>query len=156
MRMVQEFSLDRIERQAGAAAAEPRARLRRGGNDTGTVLPGAVLEAQLAADAGWLLFTTHDTPFEEQLDIILIDRSYRIVDVASLYGPYTTGTFRNLAIESGESVLFDFFGDHVWRVTLLDRPRFRLPLARLGEPAGVHRRFGFTRNFAVTAVERGA
>lgn len=157
MRMVQEFSLDRLkELPGGAAGAEPRARLYRGGKDTGTVVPGAVLEAQLAADSGWLLFITHDTPFEEQLDLTLIDRSCRIVDMASLYGLYTTGNFRNLALDSDESAVFDFFGDHAWRVTLLAKPRFRLPVPRLTEPAGVHRPFGFTRHFAIAAAKRAA
>src|SRR5229473_2759457 len=106
MKMVQEFALDRIEGRPGSEAREePRARLRRAGKDTGTVVPGAVLEAQLASD---------------------------------------------------KSVVFDFFGDHAWRVTLLDKPQFRFPVARLTEPAGVHRRFGFTRHFAVAAARRAA
>ncbi len=157
MKMVQEFALDRIEGMPGSEAREePRARLRRAGKDTGTVVPGAVLEAQLAADSGWLLFITHDTPFEERLDVTLIDRSCRIVDMASFYGLYTTGNFRNLTLDSDKSVVFDFFSDHAWRVTLLDKPQFRFPVARLTEPAGVHRRFGFTRHFAVAAARRAA
>src|SRR5216683_2278200 len=137
MKMVQEFALDRIEGRPGSEAREePRARLRRAGKDTGTVVPGVVLEAQLAADSGWLLFITHDTPFEERL--------------------YTTGNFRNLTLDSDKSVVFDFFSDHAWRVTLLDKPQFRFPVARLTEPAGVHRRFGLTRHFAVAAARRAA
>jgi len=157
MRMVREFSLDRLKQPpAAASGAEPCARLYRGGTDTGTVVPGAVLEAQLAAERGWLLFISHDTPFEEQLDLTLIDRAYRIVDRASLYGLYTTGNFRDLTLEPDDSAVFDFFGDHAWRVTLLERAQFRLPVARLSEPAGVHRRFGFTRHFAITAARRAA
>src|SRR5258708_16605101 len=97
MKMVQEFALDRIEGRPGSEAREePRARLRRAGKDTGTVVPGAVLEAQLAADSGWLLFITHDTPFEERLAVTLIHRSCPPVDRAPLSALDTTPPCPNL------------------------------------------------------------
>src|SRR5258708_38351462 len=112
MKMVQEFALDRIEGRPGSEAREePRARLRRAGKDTGTVGPGAVLEAQLAADSGWLLFITHDTPFEERLGVPLIDRPCRIGDLASFYRLYTTGHFRNPTLDADKTRVVGFFGD---------------------------------------------
>jgi hypothetical protein len=155
--MVEEFSLDRLKVPAGRETnEEPRARLVRRGQDTGTVVPGAVLEAQIALEDGWLLFITHDAPFEEVLDIVLLDRSCRTVDMASLFWPYTTGTFRNLTLASKDTVVFDFFGHHRWRVKLFERPRFRLPLPLLVEPIGVHRKFGFKRHFAVGELKEAA
>jgi hypothetical protein len=157
MRMVEEFSLDPLKVAPGRAAYEDRrSRLLRHGRDTGTVVPGAVLEAQIALDQGWLLFTTHDIPFEEGLDITLLDGSCKVIDGAALFGAYTTGTFRNLVLASEDTIVFDFFSAHRWRVTLFGRPQFRLPLPWIVEPIGVHRTFGFTRRFAVSAFGQAA
>lgn len=155
--MVQEFSLDALPVTPGREAYDDRrSRLLRHGEDTGTVVPGVVLEAQLALNGGWLLFTTHDIPFEEGLDITLLDGSCAITDAAALFGAYTTGVFRNLVIVSDDTVVFDFFGQRSWRVRLFDKPQFRLPLPWLVEPVGVHRKFGFSRRFAVSEVRRAA
>jgi hypothetical protein len=155
--MAQEFSLDALPVTPGREAYEDRrSRLLRGGADTGTVVPGIVLEAQIALDRGWLLFTTHGIPFEEGLDITLLDGASKIVDGAALFGAYATGTFKNLVLATDDTVVFDFFGPHSWRVRLFGKPQFRLPMPWLVEPPGVHRKFGFTRHFAVSEVRRAA
>lgn len=150
MRLVEEFALEPLAVTPGREAYEDRrSRLLHQERNTGTVVPGTVLEAQIAVDGGWLLFTTHDIPAEEGLEISLIDRSCKLVDSAALYWPYATGTFKNLVLASEDTVTFDFFGDHRWRVKVFGAPRLRPPLAWLIEPRGVHRRFGFSRRFAV-------
>jgi len=155
--MAQEFSLDALPVTPGREAYEDRrSRLMRHGQDTGTVVPGLVLEAQIALDRGWLLFTTHGIPFEEGLDITLLDGSCKIADGAALFAAYATGTFRNLVLAADDTVVFDFFGPRSWRVRLFGRPHFRLPVPWLVEPPGVHRKFGFTRHFAVSEVRRAA
>ena len=155
--MAREFSLDALPVTPGREAYEDRrSRLLRQGEDTGTVVPGIVLEAQIALDRGWLLFTSHGVPFEEGLDITLLDAACAIADGAALFGAYATGTFRNLVLASDDTVLIDFFGPRSWRVRLFDKPRFRLPVPWLVEPPGVHRKFGFTRHFAVSEVRRAA
>ena len=110
-------------------------------------MSGTVLEAQLETGGRYLLFITHDTPYEEQLDILLLDRSFRQLDLAWLSWSGTTGGFRNLNIESDTSVVFDFFGERPWWVRVFEKPAFRLPL--LSEPLGLHRKFGLSRHFAV-------
>ena len=155
--MAREFSLDALPVTPGREAYEDRrSRLLRQGEDTGTVVPGIVLEAQIALDRGWLLFTSHGVPFEEGLDITLLDAACAIADGAALFGAYATGTFRNLVLASDDTVVFDFFGPRSWRVRLFDKPQFRLPVPWLVEPPGVHRKFGFTRHFAVSEARRAA
>ena len=157
MRIVQDFTLDPLNVTAGRETYEERrSRLLRHGEDTGAVVPGVVLEAQIGRDDGWLLFTTHDIPFEEGLDITLLDRHFKIVDSAALYWPYATGDFKNLVLASGDKVAFDFFGDHRWTVTLFEKARLRLPLPWIVEPRGVRRKFGFTRHFAISALKEAA
>ena len=155
--MTEEFSLQALPVTPGREAYEERrSRLLRHGADTGTVVPGTVLEAQIALDRGWLLFTTHDIPFEEGLDITLLDAACTVIDGAALFAAYATGTFRNLVLAAADTVVFDFFGPRSWRVRLLGKPQFRLPVPWLVEPPGVHRKFGFTRHFAVSEVRRAA
>jgi hypothetical protein len=95
-----------------------------------------------------LLFITHDIPYEERLEIVLLTPDGRIADRASLWGSLTTGNFRNARASGPDSIEFDFFGGHRWRARLLPRRSFRLPM-RGWEPAGVHRPFGWTRGFVV-------
>ena len=101
---------------------------------------------------GWLLFVTHDLPFEERLDILLLNRSHAVLDQAWLSWIYATGAFRNVKIQSHCSIVFDFFSDHSWRVTVLERPQFRLPF--IGEPTGAHRGLRFRRHFVIGRAAR--
>ncbi len=128
-----------------------RSFLIRDGADTGIVVPGCILEAQYSARGETLLFITHDIPFEECLEIILLTDSGTIADRASLSGAYATGNFRDAKPSGPDTIEFEFFGGHCWRVRLLPRPSFRLPMFS-SEPAGVHRPFGWTRKFIVEAA----
>lgn len=116
-------------------------RLLRHGRDTGTLVPGVVLEAQLAHRDEHLLFLTHDIPFEEQLEICLVDQSDKLVDRVWLAGANTTGNFRDLVASPSDDAEFDFFGLRRWRVTVLERSKLFLPV--IGLPLGVHRKLGY-------------
>jgi hypothetical protein len=139
------YSLSPLEHEGGRSASWLVSR----GVRTDTVVPGCDLEAQLETDAGVLLFTTHDTPFEEILEIVLISPEGALTDNASIFWPSTTGTFQNLRVIGPSQVQFDFFGTRPWSVTVYNRPRLRLPVPFLSEPLGVHRPCGFTRRFFV-------
>lgn len=88
-------------------------------------------------------------PFEDALSITLTDGSLRPLDYAWLGSAYATGVWRDPAIDGPGAISFRFIDDERWRLGVLAAPRFGLP--GLGEPAGVHRRFGFMRRFAVSA-----
>lgn len=132
------------------ASGETGSRLLRNGQDTGTIVPGIVLEAQLAHHGEHLLFLTHDIPFEEQLEICLLDKSDKLVDRVWLTGANTTGNFRNLEMGPGGSATFDFFGTRKWRVTVLDRPKLFLPI--IDRHLGVHRKLGFASRLLVQPI----
>jgi hypothetical protein len=118
------------------------------GAATNLFVPGCFLEAQFVDTAGALLFVTHNIPFEEILEILLIANDAKLADRASLWGAYTTGNFRDAVISGTNSVDFSFFGHRRWRVRLLKRPEFRLPIFS-GEPLGVHRPFGWSRRMVI-------
>ena len=117
-----------------------------------TEVDGLVLEAavRLGGDrgsTGYFLFLTDDIPYEDSLSLVLTDADLRILDSARMGGMYTTGTFADLALDPPARMTFRFFDEAAWKVTLLGEPSMRLPF--VGEPAGVHRRFGFQRRFTV-------
>ena len=136
-----------VRRLPGAKDQPPRCQLIVDGQETGSELPGAVFEAAADTNDGWLIFLTDDVPFEESLNICLIDRAFRIRDRVTLVWPGSSGTFRDPCPTGDNSLQFEFFGDRPWFVDLFKSPRFRLPL--FSEPIGVFRPFGFTRRFQV-------
>ena len=127
--------------------AEPTSRLVHEGRDTGVTLVGAVLEAAVELPAGWLVFLTHDVPYEEGLEIYLLSGDFAILDRATLAAPYRTGCFGGVEVTSPTALRFDFLGKRKWQVELLAEAGFRLPL--VSEPAGVQRPLGFTRRFRI-------
>jgi hypothetical protein len=128
--------------------AEPVCRLFYQGRDTGRDLPGAVLEAALEVGGEWLLFLTHDVPFEETLGIFLLGSNFNVLDRVALLAPNATGSFEDLQILSDRCVRFNFIGKEGWELELMTKPGFRLPL--VSEPLGVVRPFGFSRRFALS------
>jgi hypothetical protein len=123
------------------------------GRDTGQDLPGAILEASLKANNEWLLFLTHDIPFEESLEICLLGSNFEVLDRATLMAPNATGSFENLRILSEQRVRFRFLGKGFWELELLKKPGFRLRL--MGEPLGAVRPFGFSRRFTLSCIREG-
>jgi hypothetical protein len=133
----------------------PRCELRIDGRATGLCLSGVVLEAALRCDAGWLLFLTDDVPFEDMLSIHLLNPAGTLrLDSARIGSAYATGNFRALRIQPPDTLAFHFMGGTPWSVQLLAVPAWRLPF--VGEPAGVHRPFGFLRRFVVRGAPRPA
>jgi hypothetical protein len=121
------------------------------GHDTGTRLPGALLEASFRVGDEWLLFLTDDIPFEESLEICLLDSKFQVADRATLAAPYAAGNFADLKVLSNHRLQFRFLGQGVWRLELLPDAAFRLPF--VSEPLGVTRPFGFSRRFVLSHLE---
>lgn len=128
----------------------PRSEIELSGVATGVIVSGAVLEAGVACDRGFLVFLTDDVPYEETLSIHLLDRAGQLVDSATLGRAYATGVFTGLALQQPDVVNFRFTGGHAWSVQVLSRPQLRLPF--VAEAPGVSRRSGFRRHFVVRAV----
>lgn len=111
------------------------------------VVSGARLEAAVQCDGRFLLFMTDDTPFEEVLSIHLISSDGRLLDSATLGGPYTTGAFSDLSLHPPNHVGFRFIGEADWSIEILPDPAFRLPLR--ADAPGIRRALGFSRHFVV-------
>lgn len=58
------------------------------GDATGTEIPGYVIEAQYRCDAGYLIITSQDCPFEESNEFVLLDADFRIIARKQLLAPY--------------------------------------------------------------------
>jgi len=129
---------------------KPTCRLFHHGRDTGQDLPGVVLEASLKVNNEWLLFLTHDIPFEESLEICLLGSNFEALDRATLMAPNATGSFEDLQILSEQRMRFRFLGKGFLEREWLKETAFRLPL--MSEPLGVVRPFGFSRRFALSCI----
>lgn len=119
------------------------------GAPTGKILQGAVLAAALRWQDYVLLFITDDVPFEEGLNIYLLDPELNVTDYARMYFMYSTGVFSNLDLTQDDMVRFHFLGEKVWTLTLFARRKFALPL--MAPRLGVHRPLSFFRRFQLSA-----
>lgn len=114
---------------------------------TGTRLSGAILEATLVWNDGFVVFLTDDIPHEDTLHIYLLDAKFQLLDSASLSAMYTTGSFTALRLMPPNQLSFRFFGEGVWRIELLTHATARIPF--FSEPTGVKRPLGFSRRFII-------
>jgi hypothetical protein len=133
-----------------------RARLLKNGAPTGLVLPGRALEAQFeTADGRALLFLVHDAPFEEQLEIVLLDRAGAVEDSLRLLKAYAPGLLRDLAAGPGEAVSFRFHGQARRRVEVSPRPRLALPFGgpRSGASRPLTWPLRWRRSLALSALD---
>jgi hypothetical protein len=115
------------------------------GAPTGTLIQGAVLAAALRWQEFVLLFVTDDVPFEEGLNIYLLDQQLNVADYARMYFMYSTGVFSDLDLTEDDTVRFHFLGDKVWTLRLFARKKLALPI--ISAVLGVHRPWRFTRRF---------
>lgn len=111
---------------------------------------GADLEACIEYDNRYLVFTTNDCPFEESLNIYLLSSENEIIDNATVFWPYCTGSFKLLRIVEPDLVQFTFFGNKYWQIEIFDNRRFYIPY--ISEPSGVWRRVKLWRFFGVSEV----
>lgn len=120
-----------------------------GGNSTGIIIPGKVLEAAIKIDSRrYLLFVTDDVIFEEMLTILLLDSSQGIVEKLTIGGAYSSGHFEDLRV-SPRSASFRFIGDTTWTVKVSPSPTFKLPFS---DPRGVSRPMGLRKCIDISAT----
>jgi hypothetical protein len=118
---INNFSLAPVLRADGEQAEESA--LLFDGQAVGKV-DGLVIEKQFKTISGFLLFNTHDCPYEETLSISYLSPAFRILDNRRLYGFYSTGTLREVRMCGGNKVRFSFFADDLWELTVFAYPRF--------------------------------
>lgn len=117
---------------------------------TEKILEGAVFEAALKWHDHILLFITDDVPFEEGLNIYLLDAMLNVIDSAKMYFMYSTGIFSSLDLSEDDTVRFQFFGDEVSMLRLYEKKKFAVPI--LSTPLGVHHRLAFFRRFEISRL----
>ncbi|WP_221801941.1 hypothetical protein [Oceanobacter mangrovi] len=111
---------------------------------------GAFVEACIQCSEFVLVFTTNNCPFEETLNITLVDYGNSVLDSASLFWPYSTGAFAISGLVEPNKVIFEFLGDKQWQIEVLDNPAIYIPL--LSEPSGSWRQFKFKRHFRISQL----
>ena len=132
----------------GADGIAPRSAILLKGKPTGKSVAGSLLEAAFKTEGGeLLLFTTDDTPFEEMLNIQLLDAQLDPLDAAVLGSAYSTGSFEFLQTEGPSSLRFRFIGDTDWTVDIWPSHRLRTPWCK--DSMGVSRPFGLFKRFVV-------
>jgi len=114
------------------------------------IISGVYLEACIQYDERYLVFTTDGCPFEESLNIYLLSGDNEIIDSATAFCPYGTGSFQLLGTTDSDSVQFKFFIDKYWKIKILKSNRINIPY--ISEPSGVWRKIKFCRSFGVSEV----
>lgn len=117
------------------------------GRPTGVRLNGAVLEAAVECNDHFLVFLTDDVPFEEVLQVVLLNRAFQEVESLCIGSAYSTGSFSDLALEPPDTVRFRFIGGTTWRITVMKEQHLRIPI--FSDPTGVHRGFRVKSRLAV-------
>lgn len=125
----------------------PKSQLVIDGKEVDSFIEGAVLEACVKHGRSYLIFTTNDCPYEESLNIYLLNQSYEILDNAVLIWPYNTGLFKILDITQSNLVDFKFFEDKIWQVELFSHKSILIPY--ISEPCGVWRTFRLKHHFKI-------
>lgn len=130
--------VDLFEIRPASPAPAPSIRLARTDGGTPIDIDAASLLAQYLFDDGdVLLVLDEDTPYEEQLHLVLV-RETAIVDHLLIGAPYAPGIFREKEVR-GDTLAFRFEGDTVWTVGV-DGRGSHLPV---GLPPGARRRGGW-------------
>lgn len=124
MREMNDFSLREIDSKPDEAR---HSELLFRGEPTRTILDGVVLKSQFDFDGEYLLLVTHDCGFEELLEIYLLDKNFKVIDKLQLGKEGTPGFLDGVRAHENK-IEFEFFGDDVWRLTILDAPQWMPPL----------------------------
>ena len=123
MTPIQRFSLSALRKSGEDPYKGPISAVLRDGEPVGTVLDGAVLEAQYEIGGAFLLLVSDDCPYEETLHAYLIDEQGKVLDRADLGYAYTSGVLRNIKVTGEDTLEFEFTGSSLYRLVVHSRPR---------------------------------
>lgn len=149
MKMEEVTTLSLSEVSEATDTTQARSEVLIGGNPTGIIIPGKVLEAAIKIDSRrYLLFVTDEVIFEEMLTLLLLDLSQGVIEELTIGGTYTSGYFENLKV-SPHSASFSFIGDTTWTVKVSASTTFKLPFS---DPRGVSRPMGLRKHIDISAT----
>ena len=111
---------------------------------------GVFLELCIEYTEGYLVFTTDDCPFEESLNIYLLSGEDKIIDNATIFWPYGSGSFKLLRVIDPDLVQFKYFSDKDFEIKIFKNKRFYVPY--ISEPSGVWRKAKFWRSFGISEL----
>lgn len=103
---------------------------------TAIALKGLSLDAQFEHEGKFILFVTHDSPYEEFLHIYLLDKNFLTIDEIQMSQNMAQPLqlIGDLQIIEPNQLQFSFFGKDSWLLTVSEKPAFsfpRLPLLSL-------------------------
>lgn len=104
---------------------------------------GSVHEATLEHDGRYVIFSTHDSPFEEELSIQLFNAEAQELERVDLYGAYAGGQFLLKDINDN-FIEFTFWSDDRLRLTYHNKSK-----RVIFQPVGVHYTKRFSRHHMV-------
>ena len=148
IKMEQVSTLSLSEVSEATDTTQARSEVLIGGNSTGIIIPGKVLEAAIRVDdRHYLLFITDDIIYEEMLTLLLLDLSQGVIEELTIGAAYSSGYFEDLKV-SPHSASFRFIGDTTWTVIVSLSPTFKLPFS---DPRGVNRPMGLRKYIDISA-----
>ncbi len=84
-----------------------------------------MLEKQyILDDGGFLLLSTDNCAFEEQLHLTFVSRDFRLLDSIDLGFEYLSGILENVRVINNRTIEFDFFPKTRYRVVINNSGKF--------------------------------
>jgi hypothetical protein len=150
MRIIKKEAVNLTIISEATETQSPKSEITIDGTKLKLTINGVDLESCIEYNERYLVFTTDDCPFEESLNIYLLSGENEIIDNATIFWPYGTGSFKLLSVIEPNLVQFTFFGDKDWQIKIFNNKRFYIPY--ISEPSGVWRKVKLWRSFSVSKV----
>jgi hypothetical protein len=116
MQAIEGFSL---EQHSGPYEKWPlQSRLFHDCRDTGASVPGYVIEAQYQCAQGYLLILSHDCPYEEANDFVLLSTDYKPLARRALGVPYGSYLIESHHPVAADALMLRYFGDECLRLSI--------------------------------------
>ncbi|MEO3989428.1 hypothetical protein VSR74_06255 [Pseudocitrobacter sp. Cyp-38S] len=95
--------------------------------NTGIIVPVCWLEvAVLLEDGRYLLLATDENPFEQTLEILLIDLQEGVQERVGLFLIYHDGLLKNVCVYDS-CLAFSYFNTEIWRLSVSQKKRCSFP-----------------------------
>lgn len=95
--------------------------------NTGIIVPVCWLElAVLLEDGRYLILATDENPFEQTLEIFLVDLQEGVQERIGLFIIYHDGSLENVSVYDS-CIEFGYFSTELWRLSVSKKKRYCLP-----------------------------